>query len=790
VVGAPGAAVWLWIRRDARRRVRSLVVLGVLVAVAGAVVLAVTAGARRNRSVVDRALAITLPADLLVLPNHPGVDWDAVRAFPEVETVGEFPVVLLTIDGVPPSGEPIGFPPASPEAGVSIERPVLSDGRRLDQSRVDEVVLGPEIGGFHVGDHLTVRLYTAAEIDAVLAGAAPLPDAPGGPAQDVTVVGRVKDSFFGEGIQVTQAFVQRYAADLVGPTAYVNAVVRLRHGAADSPAFQAHLNALVGQPVEVQNERDTIKTQTNATSLESSSLYAFAAAAGAASVVLVGMAMLRTIVVSAGDLPMLRALGFTRRQQVLALVAAPFAAALAGGVDAVPLAWAASSRFPIGLGRELEPTPGHRFDGLVLGLGFVALVALVAAGCSWLGWRQLSRSLTSVGPARTSRFGGAIARAGVPVPMALGTRLALERGRGASAVPVRPALVGAVVGVLGLVGALTFRDGLSRAVDDRALFGQPFDGQIELPTSDVERFDDAALAPVLADPDVAAVQDVRNAVLVMGDRSVSVFGIRDLDGTIPVRPVAGRLPVAPDEIALAPVELDGLGLHVGDTVRVGPEQVPLHVVGEVFSPSLSHTQYDQGARMTDEGLRRFAPSDSELKFHNVVLRYRAGADADAVAQRLDGALSGLVVVPITPVEDQANLGRVRNVPAWLGGFLALLATAAVGHALASAVRRRRRDVAVLRVLGLTRRQARASVAWQATTLAVVGVAFGIPLGLLAGRTIWREVARATPMLYVAPAAVLAAVLAVPAALALANALAAWPGRTAARTRPAEVLRVE
>jgi hypothetical protein len=38
--------------------------------------------------------------------------------------------------------------------------------------------------------------------------------------------------------------------------------------------------------------------------------------------------------------------------------------------------------------------------------------------------------------------------------------------------------------------------------------------------------------------------------------------------------------------------------------------------------------------------------------------------------------------------------------------------------------------------------------------------------------------------------VVAAVLAVPAALTLANALAAWPGRIAARTRPAEVLRVE
>jgi ABC-type lipoprotein release transport system permease subunit len=136
------------------------------------------------------------------------------------------------------------------------------------------------------------------------------------------------------------------------------------------------------------------------------------------------------------------------------------------------------------------------------------------------------------------------------------------------------------------------------------------------------------------------------------------------------------------------------------------------------------------------------------------------------------------------------IADVQALPLLLAAFLALLAVGAVGHALASTVRRRRHDVAVLRALGLTRRQTRATVAWQATTLALVGLVFGVPLGLALGRTIWRIVAEQTPMLYVAPFAVVAVVLVPPAAVALFNALAAWPGHLAARFRPADSLRTE
>lgn len=130
---------------------------------------------------------------------------------------------------------------------------------------------------------------------------------------------------------------------------------------------------------------------------------------------------------------------------------------------------------------------------------------------------------------------------------------------------------------------------------------------------------------------------------------------------------------------------------------------------------------------------------------------------------------------------------VRILPLALGVFLAIGAT---GHALATAVRRRRHDIAVLRALGLTRPQIRLILITQATTLAVIGLLFGTPLGIALGRTLWRVVADTAPLLYVSPVAAFALALIGPAALAIGNLLATLPPRRATRDRVGDVLWAE
>jgi ABC-type lipoprotein release transport system permease subunit len=108
--------------------------------------------------------------------------------------------------------------------------------------------------------------------------------------------------------------------------------------------------------------------------------------------------------------------------------------------------------------------------------------------------------------------------------------------------------------------------------------------------------------------------------------------------------------------------------------------------------------------------------------------------------------------------------------------------------LVSSIRRRRHDLAILKTLGFVPAQVRRAVAWQATTLAVVALAIGVPLGVVSGRLIWSHFADQVGVLAetVTPALAVAAVGLGTVVLALVIALV--PGRVAARTRPARVLR--
>jgi len=132
-------AVAAWLRLDLRSRTRSLTVVGLMLAFTGALVLAVTAGARRDGSAMLRLRAQSLPATAVVAPNIPGFDWDRIRALPEVEEVAELPWnSTYAIAGIAVSD--IGFPAASPETYVTVERGAVLEGRRLDNGAVGEAV--------------------------------------------------------------------------------------------------------------------------------------------------------------------------------------------------------------------------------------------------------------------------------------------------------------------------------------------------------------------------------------------------------------------------------------------------------------------------------------------------------------------------------------------------------------------------------------------------------------------------------------------------------------------------
>jgi hypothetical protein len=148
------------------------------------------------------------------------------------------------------------------------------------------------------------------------------------------------------------------------------------------------------------------------------------------------------------------------------------------------------------------------------------------------------------------------------------------------------------------------------------------------------------------------------------------------------------------------------------------------------------------------------------------------------------------VLPVQRPAEIVNYRSMGTVPAVLAGGVAAGTIAALGLTLVASVRRRRRDLALLKTLGFTRGQLAGAVAWQSTVVAVVGLIIGVPLGIAAGRWLWVLFAHqlSTVPDPVIPAASIA--LTALAALILANLVAALPGRQAARTPAALLLRAE
>jgi hypothetical protein len=192
--------------------------------------------------------------------------------------------------------------------------------------------------------------------------------------------------------------------------------------------------------------------------------------------------------------------------------------------------------------------------------------------------------------------------------------------------------------------------------------------------------------------------------------------------------------------------------------------------------------------------RRSSPRT--LKEHAGLLTLLPGVQPASVIprfQRTAAAASGgtrlIFITPFVPPQ-VGEVENVRVLPVLIGAFLATSALGAIAHALTVAVRRRGREIAVLRALGTTPRECRLLVTAQASIITGIGLAAGLPLGLALGRTLWREAAGRIPLQFKMPPALGPLLLITLLALVVATVVAAWPGRRAARLPIGEVLRTE
>jgi hypothetical protein len=533
-------------------------------------------------------------------------------------------------------------------------------------------------------------------------------------------------------------------------------------------------------------------------------LWLLAGLIGMVGLLITGQLLARLSFVESDDNATLRALGMSQRQLLAAALGRAALIGAGAGAAGAALAVAFSPLFPVGLAAIAEPHPGVDADPLMLTAGFLGAIVVTVACAAWPAWHAAAEHRAGPEPhprpSRGWQVVAAVTAAFSSVSAVMGVRLALRRGTGRSAVPVFSTVTGAVVGVAAVCGALVFSASLGHLFSQPSLYGVTWDASVQSLGSDTQTGIRPAISAVANDPLVQSWTTgyAGAPIRIDGISADSMAMSPGHRGHLQPVVTQGRLPQRAGEIALGSRTLAAVGARFGQTVSVslgGGQRTQARIVGIAVFPTFSDTlSLGKGSAITAGELRRLLPRGASLPAQDTLLvRFRPGmapaASVAALAARLDRH-GPFDVQPASIPTDLANFGRVQAMPLLLGTALGVLALLTITHLLITSVRRRRRDFAVLRTIGFTRRQVRGAVAWQAATLMAAALAAGVPVGIVCGRVAWLIFAHQLGIVAHPDVPLLLTVALTAGALGLAVVIAALPGEAAARANPSAALRSE
>ena len=528
-----------------------------------------------------------------------------------------------------------------------------------------------------------------------------------------------------------------------------------------------------GLTFSVKRTRDVQDEVQQAIEPEVIALTIFGATTAVAALVLTSLAAAQLLGRTAPDARRLRALGASRRQAALVAavpgvipVAGIIVITAAGAVALSPLA-------PVGPVRFFAPCKGLHTDPLVLGAGLPALLVVLSGLLGVLALRAVRPGRPGLGSERSAVTRAAIA-AGLPPAAVVGTRNALSGGATAAGGRLASTLGGSIVAVAAIVAAVVFGASLTGLVSHPVRYGWNWDVLVQAeasygtfldqnlakdPVADLRQ--DAMIGLLAGQPAVTGWSEFGfGQIPVGGLPTLPVLGLERHLGTVEPPTTSGQPLSRNDQIELGTVTLRQLGKKVGDTVTVGDAKFArrLTIVGTVTLPSFGvgladHVSLGQGAMLPENTLlaitgaaSRPAADVSQPVFPSVAaIDLRPGttpAQRAALVHRIvsanpDGTDGGTYELPPQLASSVLNAQQLGGQPLALAAGLAAAAGLSLTMTVLVDVRRRRHEFAVLKALGMTRRQVWAAVAWQTTLTLLIAVLVGAPLGVAAGRAGWR-----------------------------------------------------
>jgi putative ABC transport system permease protein len=426
------------------------------------------------------------------------------------------------------------------------------------------------------------------------------------------------------------------------------------------------------------------------------------------------------VVAATRQVAVLKAVGWTPRQvsrllvgeQLLVAAIGSVVGGLAGLLVAPLLLRSTAELLAVDVGVEAQPAP--------VVMAVLVVLAVVAASAG-LAARGAGRR--PVAAALGRGISGARSRVSLPARLAgsLGLGAVARVGvKDLTAHRLRTVLlvVGLVASVGTVTGAVILEHSSEELLSDHARRAEPWDALVaplDVPV-------DEARAEVAATDGVEATLAVTHVgTEVPGMQS---FGLLVVDGDVaefPFRILAGRMVAGPGEVVVGTGLRAVDGVDVGDALSatVSGRAVELTVVGVYADP-------DDGGRiaLVERATVPWAGSDWDVAAQLTPGVGRADLDA-ALRASTGGALA--VAAREDPVEDDVN--SFRNVVRPLAGALLLVGLVNLLGTTLLQVRERRRDVAILKALGMTPRQVARSVVLGSLAVVAVGIVVGTPYGV-------------------------------------------------------------
>lgn len=641
----------------------------------------------------------------------------------------------------------------------TVSVPRIASGRLASPARADEVTINPvtaRLTGWRVGSSVTdLREYDWGDLEP--GTYAPLLDR--GSKLRLHVVGivtvpdellRAKSERLPR-VYFTPAFARQFPETAF----YVNDFVRLRHGAADLPALRATAAAAnradPSIDLLISPTGEQLGKVNRANDPLVNGLWILAGLFALVGVLLAAQSLGRSLAARADDHAQLRALGSTRRQRAVLDLATLVAVALAAAALAAILGYAFSPLTPIGSARDAEPNPG---------LSLNVALSLAAIGTIFVGtmlaalpalWRVVNMKALPGAPTtidtkqRKSRTADLVAQSSLGTPAVIGTRLALQPGRGASATPVRSVLASLILVVATVTATFAFGVNLQRWTTTPRLYGWNWDAALG---SDFGTIPPQFEQGVAHFPHVAEASAMTLGKITVAGRTIPAIGVDRFRGALMPRIDAGRLPKNVREIVLGAKSMRAIHKQIGDTIAatIGTEKTTLQIVGRATFAAFGNERGNEsglgvGALGT---VARFPAHDESTpggRYNYMLLRFTPGTAVRAEQQlraflAKNGCADPTCLITDSRPAEIDGYRSARRLPLAIGIVLVLLLVATLTHVLVSTMRRRTRDLAILRALGCTPRNLVATMRWQSLVLTGTSILIGIPLGLLANSVAW------------------------------------------------------